>query len=230
MKLILPILTVLLMAASPLAAQEAGRLTVQGQGAVDLAPDMATISLGVTSEAASGAAALAENSAITAKILAVVEKAGILPRDMQTNGLSLSPLWNNRRSGSKSRPEIVGFVASNRVQVRVRDLDSLGGILDAVVGAGANQFNGLNFGLQDPVPAADNARDAAIKDAMRKAGLYAASAGIFLGPIISIDENNTMSPGEPVMMLEAMQSGAVPIAQGEVSMRARVTIVFEILR
>ena len=105
----------------------------------------------------------------------------------------------------------------------------MGTILDAVVNSGANGFNGLQFGLQDPVPAQDSARVAAVADAKRKAELYAKAAGISLGPIHMLSEAGSHSP-QPVMLREMAMSDAVPIAQGEVSMRASVTIVYEIIK
>ncbi|MEE9429127.1 MAG: SIMPL domain-containing protein, partial [Paracoccaceae bacterium] len=180
-------------------------------------------------QARTATAALAENSKNSAVMLAVIEELGVAPRDMQTSGLSLSALWNNRSSGSNERPDIVGYSANSQVTIRVRDLNNLGSILDSVVKSGANGFNGLQFGLQDPVPAQDNARAAAVADAKRKAELYAKAAGISLGPIHTLSEAGSSSP-QPVMLREMAMSDAVPIAQGEVSMRASVTIVYEILQ
>ncbi len=204
-------------------AQEAaqGRLIVTGEGAVDSAPDMATITMGVTSEAKTAAEAMSETSEATAKVLEALVQAGIEARDMQTRDLALSPLWDNRSTGER---RIVGFQASNTVLVRVRDLDALGEILDQVILGGANQFRGLGFGLQDPGPALDEARRRAVAEAMRKAALYAEAAGLTLGPVLEFSESGG-SPG-PVMMERAGMAMAVPIAAGEVTTNASVTMVF----
>lgn len=227
MRIVLVSLTTILLMVLPLAAQDAGRLTIVGHGSVESVPDMATISLGVTNEARTAAAALAANSATTGRMLQEIAQAGIEPRDMQTSGLSLSPRWSNRSGNSNARPTIVGYSVSNQVTIRVRDLDRLGGILDAVVQSGTNQFHGLSFGLQDPVPATDLAREAAVKDAIRKAQLYAAAAGVELGAMLELSEVGISSP-RPVMVREMALSADVPIAQGEVSLSASVTVVFEI--
>ena len=221
------VVTVFLVALAPAWAQDSGRLTVVGHGSFEAAPDMATITMGVTAEARTAAAALASNSADTAKVLAVIKSAGVAPRDVQTSGLSLSPLWNNRSSGSNKRPAIVGYSVSNQVTVRVRALADLGRLLDAVVSDGATQFHGLSFGLQDPVPAADNARTAAVHDAARKAQLYADAAGVSLGHILEISETGGRAP-QPMQMREMAMADAVPIAQGEVSIGVTVTIIYEI--
>ncbi len=206
---------------------EGGQLTVVGEGRVDSIPDMATIRLGVSADGKTAAQALDQTSEATAQILAYLAEAGIDPRDIQTRDLSLSPLWENRSSSSNQPPRIGGYQASNTVLVRVRDLQKLGAILDNSVESGANTFNGLTFGLQDPDPVQDAARRAAVSEAMRKAALYAEAAGLTLGRVISLTEGGAGVP-EPAMMRMAVMSEAVPIAQGEVSTQAQVTMVFAI--
>ncbi|MHC0054858.1 SIMPL domain-containing protein [Actibacterium sp. D379-3] len=224
-------LTVLMLglglATATLAETPVPTLTVTGEGEVATAPDMATITLGVTSQAKTAGAAMTETSARTAEMLAALKAAGIAPRDLQTRDLSLQPLWKNRNYSSGEAPEIDGFVAANTVMVRVRDLDGLGTVLDQAVGLGANTFNGLRFGLQDPAPQQDAARKAAVADAMRKAQLYAAAAGLELGPVLSISEAGAPAPA-PFMMEAARSSVAAPVEGGEVSLSASVTMVFGI--
>ncbi len=214
-------------AAAPAFSQDGGRITVTGQGSVNSVPDMATISMGVTTQAKTAAAALNGNSVDTSAMLAVLAQEGLAAKDIQTSGLSLSPIWNNRNSGNATNPTIVGYSASNQVTIRVRDLARLGAILDTVVQAGATQFHGLSFGLQDPVPALNTARIDAVKDAGRKAALYADAAGISLGSILEINESSN-SPGRPVMAREMAMSSPVPIAQGEISISASIVIVYQI--
>lgn len=202
-------------------------LTVTGQGRVATAPDMATISLGVTAQAKAAADAMAQVSSGTADMIAALKGAGIASADLQTSGLNLNPLWKNRSYNSGETPQIDGFVASNTVTVRVRDLAALGGILDRVVGLGANTFSGLRFGLQQPEPAEDDARRAAVADAMRKARLYAEAAGIELGHVLSISESGGYAPQPLMLEAAAMRSmGDVPVEAGEVSVNASVTMVF----
>lgn len=207
-------------ASTALAQTPPASLTVTGTGSVGAEPDMATITLGVTQQAATASAAMAQTSAQTLRILTGLEGAGIAARDVQTTNLSLQPNWVNRSSG---RAQIDGYVAANTVMVRVRDLPALGEVLDKVVGLGANTFSGLSFGLQTPEPKQDEARRAAVLDAMRKAQLYAEAAGVNLGPVLSITEAGGATPRP--MMMEAARS-AVPVAAGEVSLSASVTVVF----
>ncbi|GIT86973.1 SIMPL domain-containing protein [Roseobacter sp. OBYS 0001] len=203
-------------------------ITTTGQGVVEAVPDMATINLGVTNEARLAGDALRLTSDAVAGVLAQLNEAGIAPRDMQTQGVSLQPVWN-RRNPENETPRITGFVARNTLTIRVRDLDTLGGILDRVVQDGANTFNGLQFSIQDPEPAIAAARQDAVKDAIAKAEQLAEAAGVALGPVQSISESG--GGGRPVMMemASARMASDVPVAAGEVSLTARVSMVFEIL-
>jgi len=219
---------VMFLAAPVWAAENMRQITVIGQGHVDTVPDMATITLGVVSEGKTAAIALSENSQSLAKILVLLKQAGIEERDIQTRNLSLSPRWNNRSSKS-GPPEIIGFIARNTVSVRVRDLDKLGEVLDASVKTGANSFQGLGFGLQQPASAQNQARQNAVKDAVAKARLYADAAGVKLGKVIIITESARQGGG-PVAYarMAEMDSAPVPVARGEISTTSSVTMVFEI--
>lgn len=220
---------VLLAPFAPAVAQDgpSPAIVVTGEGAVDIAPDMATISLGVTSEADTAAAALKANNEKQAQVLAALAAAGIEPRDIQTSGLNMSPLWDNR-SYSDGRPRITGYQVSNIVTVRVRKLDDLGGLLDAVVTTGANQLNSLTFGLEDDREAMDEARRRAVADAMAKAKLYAEAAGVSLGKVMMITENGGYQPPQPMFRRDAAMEAGVLVAGGELTVSSGVSITFAI--
>lgn len=222
------LLIVSLLALPPVAAaaQDAPHLTVAGEGRVALPPDMAMIRLGVTTEARSAEAALAANSADMSRVLAFLATAGIAAADIQTSGLRLTPRQEDYR-GDATPPRVMGFVATNEVTVRVRDLDRLGEVLDAVVREGANRFNGLSFGLSDDAAALAEARRRAVAEARTKAETYAGAAGVTLGPVRAItDQSGGVAPMDMRLSMAAMES--VPVAPGEVSVEARVTITWDL--
>ena len=139
------------MLATPALAEAPFRVvTVTGEGTVQASPDLATLSIGVTTQGDTAASALGSNSAALAKVMDRLRAAGIEDRDLQTSGLSLNPNWTSDESGNS---RISGYVASNQLTVRVRALPMLGAVLDAAVADGANTLNGLTFGLADPKPA-----------------------------------------------------------------------------
>ncbi len=201
------------------------QITVTGEGRLDRAPDLATISLGVTTQGASAAAAMAANAEGVAAVLANLAAAGIGPRDIQTSGLSLNPNWTGYDS---SAPRIDGYTAQNMVTVRVRALETLGAVLDAAVQDGANTLNGLSFGLADPDPAMDEARALAVADARARAGLLASAAGVTLGRVLTIAEGGGNGVPAPMYRMDAAASAPVPVAGGEVALVATVTITWEI--
>lgn len=221
-----------LAAPAPAPAQDEsslGTISVTGTGSVSVAPDMATLRIGVVTEAESAAAAVAANSEAAKKVIATLKAKGIAPKDIQTANFSVSPVYRHDETQRQEGPTIVGYRAANEVVARVRNLDSLGEILDAAVSGGANRIDGLEFGLSDPADAEDNARAAAVRDAKHRAQVYAEAAGIGLGEILEISE---AGGGIPVpkfaapMRAEAM---AVPIEAGETTVTDSVRMVWELL-
>lgn len=154
----------------------------------------------------------------------------IAPRDMQTSQLQVSPQWQRYKissSGAEGQ-KIKSYLASNLLTVRVRDLSQLGAILDAVGDSGANRFHGLTFGFADPEPLMDKAREAAMKDALRKARIMADATGVKLGRVLTMNESGNQP--RPQMLQEASFARAgTPVASGEVSLSVHFTITYELL-
>ncbi len=225
-----PALATAIVLALPAAAETVpATIAVTGEGKVDMAPDMAMLSLGVMTQADTAAAALKANSDGLSGALDRLKAAGIEDRDIQTSGLSLQP--NIDYSSSGREPQVRGYTASNMLTVRLRDLSVLGQTLDAVVIEGANTLNGLSFGLQDPDEATDEARRRAVADAAHKAALYAEAASVTLGRIVTISEQGNYGGPQPMMMAEARfakDAGSVPVASGEISIGATISVVYEI--
>jgi uncharacterized protein len=210
----------------PALAQEEMRpmITVTGVGTVEATPDIATLTIGVTTQGATAAEALSANTAALEAVMARLTSAGIEARDMQTSNLSLNPNWTGYDT---STPTISGYVAANMLTIRVRQLDGLGTVLDAAVADGANTLNGLVFGLADPEPVLNDARQEAVADARAKAQLLASAAGVTLGRVVSISEG--YAPAEPVPMFrQDASAAAVPVAGGELGLTANVTMFYEI--
>lgn len=206
-------------------AETAPTIVVVGEGRVEAVPDMATLRLGVQERADSPGAALERVSEATRAVLDRIEAAGVPSRDVQTSELSLGAVWEYDQDRQGQR--LAGYEASNVVTVRARDLDGLGPLLDGVVAAGATRFDGLQFGLSESVALQDEARRRAVADALRKAALYAEAAGVPLGPVTRIGEESTGLPRPPTLRSADMaMSEAVPIAQGEIEVVARVTLEF----
>ncbi|MEO9827058.1 MAG: SIMPL domain-containing protein [Paracoccaceae bacterium] len=216
---------ILCLLAFPVLAEDVRSITVTGEGRISAAPDMAVLRLGVSREARGASEAMRLASEAAAAVLAQVETSGIVARDVQTANVSLSPRWQHTQN---TAPRVIGYIASNDLMVRVRDLSSLGALMDAVVSDGANQMNGLSFSIAEPRPLQDKARQEAVADARAKAKLLAEAAGVGLGPVITISENGGFQ--QPMVMARGamMESSAVPIAAGEMDVSASVTMIFAI--
>lgn len=229
--LVLGALAVMTLGAAPVeAAEEAPRrLVVTGNGEASGRPDLARISTGVVVQADTASAALAENTRAMSAVLDQLAASGVAEADVQTSQFAVTPLYERVERAQQSQPpRIVGYQVSNQVTVQVRDLDRLGATLDALVGAGANQLNGLSFEIADPKPLLEQARDAAVADARAKAERYATAAGVTLGRVLSIEEGGVHVPRPMMRAAEAMAASAVPIAPGESEISASVTMVFAI--
>ena len=227
---ILPLVVLVAGLALPAAAEPVPAfITVAGEGRSFAVPDMASLNLGVASRGLTAADALGANSTALASVLARLAADGIAPRDIQTSGLSVSPRYDYSDNGDG---RVVGYDARNMVTVRVRDLPALGALIDAALAAGANEFNGLSFGLADDRAAIDAARRAAVADARARADLYAKAAGVSLGRIVTISETAGFEAPQPMALRAAPMAAPppVPVAAGELSLGAQISMVFEIVQ
>lgn len=212
-----------------MAAQPALNLSAYGE--VKVAPDMATITFGVQTEATTAQAAMADNARRMQEVFAALSRAGIADRDIQTSGLNLSAQYDYVEN---QPPRLRGYQASNQVTVGIVDLTKVGTTADAVVSAGVNQINGISFGLKDPKAAEDQARVLAVRALQDKARLYAQALGVELGAIRSLNEGGGYTPQPPMPMyaarLQMADSASTPVAAGEMTVRIDITGTYDLGR
>ena len=197
-------------------------VTVSGVGTAPAPPDMAEITTGVVTRAATAAQALTQNSQAMERLLQSLGGLGIAARDIQTTSVSVSPQRRPVREGQPT--DILAYEVVNQVHVKVRDLPSVGRVLDQQVLQGANSVYGIRFGLIDPTPLLDEARKRAMADARRKADLYAAAAGLKVGRVVSVQEAGAAAP-RPEVGARALMS-AVPVAAGEQEIQASISVTY----
>jgi uncharacterized protein YggE len=204
-------------------------LNLSAYGEVRTAPDMATISFGVVTEAATAAEAMQLNATRMNQVMAALRGAGIEARDVQTSGLNLSAQYDYIQN---EPPRLRGYQASNRVTVSIMDLDEVGTVADAVVAAGVNQIDGIGFGLRDPGAAEDQARVLAVRALQDKARLYAQALGVELGGIRSLNEGGGYSPQPPMpvfaMARAEMSDASTPLAAGQLTVRIDITGTYDL--
>ncbi|MET0329098.1 MAG: SIMPL domain-containing protein [Luteimonas sp.] len=204
-------------------------LSISAQAEASRAPDIATISTGVVTQAADANAAMRANAEQMSKLMQAIRSAGIGERDVQTSGVNLSPQY---RYAENQPPAITGYQASNTVNLKVRDIGKLGQVLDALVASGANQINGPTFEIDDADAVQDEARAAALKKAQARAEVYANSLGMRVRRIVSISEGGGFqAPPRPMMAMRAMaESADTAISPGESTLTANLDVVFELGR
>lgn len=215
-------------AVTPMPVISGTRLDIVAEGEVTRTPDIATISAGVVTQAASASVAMSENAQRMSAAVAALKKAGIADRDIQTASINLNPQY---RYGENMPPVLTGYQASNQVSVRFRDIKRAGAILDALVAVGANQINGPSFSVDKPEGALDEARTAAIAKARARADLYARAAGLSVKRILSISESGGgyTPPMPPMVMMRAQEKSAdTSVEAGEQRLSVTVSVSFEL--
>ncbi len=216
-----------LAAGSVMAAETPDRtMTLTGTGIVTAVPDKAVITLGVESDAKTAGEALARNNAAMQAVLKVLTAQGLAPKDIQTSTFSVAPQIVYPSSSRNEPPRITGYKVTNQVTATIRDLDKIGGLLDKAVSAGANSVNNISFAVSEPQPLHDEARRLAVRDATRKAELYATAAGVKLGVITSLTEAGSGNVPRYQRTNIAAAESTVPIAAGEQTLQMQVTITW----
>jgi uncharacterized protein YggE len=226
--LLIPLAAALLFV-TPAWAAELRVISMPGHGVVKAAPDQVQINAGVSTSAPTAAQALTANTARMKGVFDALRKLGVPEKNIQTVNFSVSPQYTG--GGNNERPKLTGYQVSNDVSVLLEDVSKLGTALDALVTSGSNQMNGINFSIRDTAPMLAKARADAIADARTRAETYAKAAGVTLGPIQSISEGTSIQPPRPmyrVMAMAAQADRSVPVAAGEESVAADVSVVWEI--
>ena len=214
------------------AAFKATTFSLSAFGETHVAPDMATINLGVQTEAMTAGEALKANGLRMNQVMTALKKAGIAERDIQTSNLNLNAQYAYEQN---QPPKLTGYQASNQVTITVRDLKKLGATVDATVGAGANTINGISFGLANPQIAEDAARLEAVKALQAKAELYGRATGYKTVRLVNLSEGGGYSPAPPPVPMMAFSAkremaDSTSIAGGELKVRIDVSAVYEVTK
>lgn len=203
-------------------------IVVTGEGTYAAVPDMAMITLGVRETAPSARDAMLQVSGAVAAILVKLDELGVADIDRQTSQFYLNPVYDPRPIDTDKAPQVISYEAGNSVTVRVRNLATLGTMMDAVLEIGANNFNGLSFGLKDDSVALATARALAVADARLRAEQLAQAASIKLGQIQRMTESSMGAQPKGMEMAQMRSVMSDAVAGGEVDVRAQVTIVYAI--
>jgi len=202
-------------------------ISVSGEATVSVAPDLAQIDAGVANDAKTAKEASDANNAAMGKVLLALKGAGIAEKDYQTSRLSLQPQYGQNKSTGAT--PVVGFRASNRVTVKIRDVTKVAGIIDTLVGAGASDIGNISFEVTQSSKLLDGAREQAVADARRKAEVYAKATGVTLGAPLSISEGSAPVPLFKARMATPQMAPAA-VAPGEETLSVTVNVSWAIIR
>lgn len=205
-------------------AAEPRTLSLTATGSVVAVPDIARLSVGVSARAVTAQAATAEVAQRTGAVLAALAAAGIADADRQTRHVGLYPLHAREERGAALRIE--GYEARQDLAVTVRDLAALGPLLDSLLAAGAGTFGGIAFDVADRETLLDEARRRAVAEAQRMGALMADATGGRLGAPLSL--TLAADHGGPMPMMRAAMADAatMPVAEGEITLTATVSVTF----
>jgi uncharacterized protein YggE len=224
----MPLAAVLLVQAPAKAEDRKTTIDVTGAGEVSAAPDTALLQVGAAAASPRAESAIAAVSTKATAVLAVLKSQGVAEKDVQTSAVSLRPVMSrpdNRGPGGSEPPRITGYEARIDHRVAVRDVARLGAVIDAAIAAGANDLGSVRFKVRDDAGLLERARRLAVTDARKTAETLAAEAGVGVGRVLTIKEVESGRPGPAPLMMRA-EGGGVPVAPGEVTVTARVRVVF----
>lgn len=213
-------------------------LTVQGSAQVRVEPDRATVTLGVLTQEPTAAEAQAAANRIAGAILDSLRRMEIPETAIRTSELQLSPVYSQQdpRAVRQEEPRIVAYRASNLVTVQLEDLTRIGPAIDAGLTAGANRLEGVGFSLEDDLPAREQALARAVAEARTKAGAMAEALGVRLVGVLDATEGGVsidypmprFSRASVAFEEAAMDMAPTPVASGQITVSAHVTLRYRI--
>lgn len=219
----------------PTGSEVVRTITVSGTGTVMITPDTASVSLGVETSNESLQEAQDEATRRLSTLTQTLKDAGVAPEDITTSSYNVYPVPEYDRDGNYKGIE--RYQVSSWLNVVVRDINSVGTILDQGVAAGANSVGGVYFYVDDTTEAANQARTAALEEARTKADQMATATGMTVVNVVSIRETSAPAPQEQQYMPAAMEDGMggaskesmpVPVSTGQSSIVVTVEVVFQI--
>jgi uncharacterized protein len=207
-------------------ARPTGTIVVSGTGRVAVDPDVADLRLGVAISRPTVVAARAAAAEAMTAILAAVTAAGVARRDVRTTILSVQPRYDYRDGQS---PTLTGYDLANVVEVTVRDLATLGNVVDGALTAGATSLDGLTFRVDDPREAEHAARTAAVVEARARADVLAAASGVAITGVSDVTEGGPQPiwpQPKATRMLMAADAAGTPVEAGTTEIAVTVTVTY----
>jgi uncharacterized protein YggE len=225
--LVLQLLVVLPGVSTPGTGQESRGITVMAQGEVSADPDLAMITVGVETRDETAGLAAAQNAERMSDVMDALRQMDIAEEDIQTVDYSIQAEidWES------DEQRVIGYVVSNSVRVKIRDVEKVGDVLDAVTEAGANNVYGIQFSFDDPSALQEQARAEAMAEARQRAEALADLAGVRLGAARTISESFTETPyymDAVYSVAEGGRGGGTSVSSGQLEVTVQVQVTYDI--
>lgn len=201
-------------------------VSVSATGSASASPDVARISTGVATEAATAREALDANNKAMRALIDGLKTLGLDAKDIQTTHIGVEPRHQHHKDGRP--PTIVGYRVVNQVSITQRNVARLGETLDRSISLGANQLGGIAFEVSNAETLKDEARRRAMQNARRRAELYATAAGASLDRVLTISEHVAMAGPRPVGGVRMAMAEAVPVEAGEQSLDVTIHVTWSL--
>lgn len=226
----------LALAQQPTPTQPMRTISVSGNGMVSVRPDIAVVTVGVQTEAAEAGAAFTQNGQQMQGVIDALQASGVISDDIQTQTIQLQPQTPmpapnqpppaGQIAGSTETITPTGYIASNLVEVRVRNLANLGSLLDSLTTAGGNRIQGIRFEISDPAAAVDSARQIAWQNARSSAERLAQLAGVTLGPVDQISEFSSPPAASAPVAEMRLADSTTPVSPGTQQVTVNLQVVW----
>lgn len=208
-------------------------VVVSATATVEREPERAVVLLAVESTGQTARAATQANATRMDAVIAALRRLGLSGRNVRTTSYQLHPEYARQDRGNEAAPpRIIGYRASNMVQVTVDTIARVGGVIDAAIAAGANRVANLHFELRDPQAARTEALRLAVARARSEAEAMAQAGGGRLGPVLNMTTGSFAIPRYAADMAVAemrmAQAAPTPIEPGTLSVMANVTVTFRL--
>ena len=213
-------------------SQPASVLIVNGNAQIFAVPDEATVRLGIVRQSSNAQAAQEQANAVAQEILSAIGKVGVPANQIQTARLILSPVYAPRSPDARDAPRIVAYNASNTISVRLENLTIVGAVIDAGLKAGANQLDGVQFGLRNDLPSREQALKQAVQEARSKAQVMADALRVNLNEVVEVAEGGVSIVRPEMAMNSRVMSMAAdvntPVSPGQIEVHASVSVRYRI--
>lgn len=201
-------------------------ITVSGIGAASGAPDIAYLQIGTDQTDANPATAFNNANSVMSAVRDAVVGLGVDAADIQTSTFNMWVQDNTDSNGNPTGERT--YHAQNMVTITIRDISQAGDVINAGIDAGANNVNGLTFGIADSTELANQARDLAIADAQARAAQIASTLGVEVGDVITVNESVSSDNQPRPIMAASIGGGGASVSQGQLTVNVQVTITFAI--